>query len=183
MTGALETKALILVETELKLHPEAGYMDCYKLIFQGAFGPGHFIPSAKIALEYLRHELAEAREFDPVRVQNVGLVRDFVRVNLICVREGLITAEQLAAAFVESCLPPPMSSVRWAAEWKKIDAQLPGMMEYESEEREALLGQLKTGLCQVSHSAKYRIAYYPHYRVVRKTILGKYVDPRILEET
>ncbi len=160
------------VQAELHRYPQASLLDLYKFFFQGAYGPGHMIPNAEIARQYLENELRTSASFDTVRWQPVGHQGKFYRINLSLVQDSSLSAQTLLAAFVESAnASAPPSTEEWRAEWQRILEVIESMSldlaDFEND-KNALAQQLAEGKVIGHHSEKFERLYHPHYRVVHK---------------
>lgn len=160
------------VREELRLHPAATLQDLYKFFFQGAYGPGHMIPDAAAARRFLEMELHASTDFDSVLWQPVGVHGEYVRVNLKLVKEGIIPAEDLLAAFVQSAnAASPPALAEWQKEWQTILAVIaavaPALPAF-AEEKAAVEQKLARGEFVGHHSEGYEQRYHPHYRLVSR---------------
>lgn len=158
------------VRTELQRYPQATLLDLYKFFFQGAFGPGHMIPEAEAARQYLEEELRASASFDTVRSQPVGYERKFYRVNLRLVHEGFINQQKLLDAFVASANEAATPSLEdWRKEWAEILKVIKGMsltLANFEEDKNAIAQHLAEGKVIGHHSETFERLYHPHYRVV-----------------
>ena len=163
-----------LIEEHRGRHPAVAVRDAYKLLYQGVLGPEHLVASAEDYAARLR------AEYEAVPAQADGPLWEAVRpdgelgrVNLrpfkeqggdieTLTRAGLQTAAQrwgtveelreVWAAFVALC-----QAGRWSA--------------FPSAEALALTAWLEEqGWPAVHHSAGYREAHRPAYRVIRQTL-------------
>lgn len=160
------------VHAELQRYPQATLLDLYKFFFQGAFGPGHMIPEAEAARQYLEEELRTSASFDTVRWQPVGHQGNFYRINLSLVHAGLINQQKLLDAFVASAneaAPPSLED--WRKEWAEILKVITGMsltLANFEEDKNAIAQHLAEGKVIGHHSETFARLYHPHYRVVDK---------------
>jgi hypothetical protein len=76
------------VDSELSLYPESRLTDIYKSFFQDAYGPDHLIPDTTRAGIFLSRELAHEDWPDTLRFQPTGVEHDYIRVNLMMVKNG-----------------------------------------------------------------------------------------------
>jgi outer membrane protein assembly factor BamB len=172
------------LKEELRRHPQSTLMDIYKFFFQGAYGPGHLIDNPQSALNYLNDELQNSTEFDSVLWQEVGYQKDFYRINLILIREGEISTEDLLTAFVESAntaITPTLEM--WKKEWRVIlgiiedmNLSMPGF----ARDKNTLEKSLINGEVVAHHSKIYLDTYHPHYRVVSEKYFRQLIS---LEKT
>lgn len=97
-------------------YPAAEAQDLYKLVFQDLYGPGHLLTDSLAAVRYISREVEEMSDDaysvcrGPFEVYEYTLCdSNFVRVNLILVKQGIIPLEQLVSAILRSAkgLPTP----------------------------------------------------------------------------
>lgn len=159
-------------QEELQRYPRATLRDLYKFFFQGAYGPGHMIPSREFAAQYLEEELRTSTEFDTVRWQPVGHQGMYYRVNLNSIKDGAISQHALLEAFVQSAneaAPPSLES--WRKDWRTILQVIESMQldlpDFEEDKRK-IVNMLAEGKVIGHHSEIFEQVYHPHYRVVNK---------------
>ncbi len=157
--------------------------DIYKLIHQGAFGPGHIISSVASARRALATECrlqnADCRmqnggdedSLEPIDPEN-----KLVRVNLrpLLGQGGSADTEWLIGAMVESARrvkgDPKLMKRRLAAAVRWCRTNLPG----EAAGLERIAGQAEeSGYPAYHHSSAYARAYRPAYRVVLSDCLKR----------
>lgn len=162
------------IEDQLATYPESTLQDVYKAFYQEHFGPEHMISDVERVGNYLKSELSMMGE-DRSRVyfESIGVEGNYVRVYLDAITDGLITADQLLKAFVESANEHKKPAADWAIKWEAIveivDEIRPG---FGKDERE-LLRQASLQNQAVHHSRAYNAAYHPHYRIVSRTIFKR----------
>ena len=90
-------------------YPEAQPEDLYKLVFQDLYGPGHLLTDSAAAARYIGREVeemnTEAYSFchGPFEAYEYTLCdSNFVRVNLIFVKLGVLSLEQFVSAVMRS---------------------------------------------------------------------------------
>ena len=91
-------------------YPAAEATDLYKLVFQDLYGPGHLLTDSLAAVRYISKEVAEMKDTNPFPLYEYTLCdSNFVRVNLILVKRGILSLEQLVSAVLRSAkgLPTP----------------------------------------------------------------------------
>ena len=91
-------------------YPAAESQDVYKLVFQDLYGPGHLITNADDAMRYISKEVAEMKDTNTFPLYEYTLCdSNFVRVNLVLVKRGVINLEQFVSALMRSAegLPTP----------------------------------------------------------------------------
>lgn len=168
------------VEWQLATYPESTLQDVYKAFYQEHFGPEHMISNIEGVRNYLDRELATmGDERSRVYFESIGVEGNFVRVYLDVIADGLITADQLLQAFVDSAKSSKRDVTSWTKKWEAvvevIDEMKPG---FGTQERD-LLHQASLENKAVHHSRAYNAAYHPHYRIVERTIFENVLKPLI----
>ena len=162
-----------IVEWHLIRYPLLGATDIYKLLHQGAFGPGHAVTNRQSAAEKLLDELAGLEPDDSEGfVEQIDPTGGLVRVNLRPLVGIPKAAESLAEALFESAAavrPEPhvlKTRLDAAVDW------LRGVHPVLAEELELAAGKAQTqGFPAGHHSLVYRLNYRPAYRVVLSRFL------------
>jgi len=170
----LENKVKQSVHTQLQIYPESTLQDIYKNLFQDRFGPEHAISDTLSTRLYLEKELASFETSNSMEIEYLGLNHNYVRVNLMAVKQGRISQEELLSAFYRSAKKIHPNDVKaWRKEWKKIVEIIERMdlninnFENDKQRIDAILSQ---GKYAMRHSAIFREAYQPHYRIVERGI-------------
>ena len=91
-------------------YPAAESQDLYKLVFQDLYGPGHLLTDSLAAIRYISVEVAGMKDFSNFPLYEYTLCdSNFVRVNLLLVKRGVIPLERLVSALLRSAqgLPTP----------------------------------------------------------------------------
>ncbi len=162
--------AVVALAGDLAKHSQAQPADFYKFLHQALFGPGHAIPDAAAAAAYLEQEiagLAPAEEGEDWCVP-LGGEPPLVRVNLRPFVAHGFRNWALLEAFVETA-----NRVSGDPEQMKIALDLVATW-LRNEGRQSDAGELRQlaaamgggGFPAIHHSAAYREAYDPAYRVV-----------------
>lgn len=142
--------------------------DAVKLIYQNEFGGGHMIRDTESCLAYLRREYA-LTPCDPGKPLLEEIGNGIVRVNLAALPEDRV--EELGRAFIRSAAAQQGSMDRF--KWKLGVLRhlcTAGQMPFDLQTLDAyLIWYEQEGFPAVSHSEAYRNAYYPAYRIVKKT--------------
>ena len=117
----------------------------------------------------------------PSYFEPCGVEGRYVRVSLLTVLEGKISAEKLLDAFVRSANDPARPSVeQWGERWHEmisiIDRMNLGLPHYD-EDKQFIEQVLAMGKYAISHSPEYREAYSPHYRIVKRDIFEQELLP------
>ena len=154
-----------VLREHLARYPLMQPQDCAKLAYQSALGPAHTLAEREQILRGLLQEWsripADSRPRPPEKIGN-GLCRLYLAGT-----DHLPLAAQLAADLLcmtaERCQGTPADLEAGLVVLEA--AELPGMAAWLAEYR----GQ---GCPPVHHSAAYREAYHPHYRVMRTAYGG-----------
>ena len=168
------------LEQQLCDYPESTLQDVYKAFYQEHFGPEHMISDTAAVRNYLEYELAHCDDqVGHLYYESIGLDGGYVRVYLKAVTDGLITAEELLRAFLDSAAARTEPPVEWQVKWEAIVATIdeirPGVGAGERE----MLREASIKNQAVHHSKAYNAAYHPHYRIVDHTIFEMLLKPLI----
>ena len=160
---------------EKSLHPLATFQDYYKLIYQDFFGPAHLLRNEEKALGYLEKEVRNTNKFENYEFQDIGILNNFVRVNLKFVKEGKITIERLFAALKNSVIKIDYSTnEKWKQYWTQLFPIVQKIGSFEPNKE--LFKQIKNNPPLVSHSKIYKDNYQPHYRIIKKPELKNIIS-------
>lgn len=146
--------------------------DAVKLIYQNEFGGGHLIRDEEACLDYLRREYASLPQNPAVPLlEDIG--NGIVRVNLAALDANGYAVAELGRAFLRSAAAHTGSMDAFR---EKLDILLAlthqGRMSFSVEALALYLTDYeKQGFPPVSHSGRYRQAYRPAYRVVKRSML------------
>lgn len=143
--------------------------DTVKLIFQNEFGGEHLISEPNATLAWLRAERAATPDDPDISpVEDIG--NGVVRVALAALERTDAALETLNRDFIRSTR---FHAGRRTTFLEKLDVSRrlaeEKLFSFSCQELGEYLGEyVKSGCCPVSHSAAYREAYHPAYRVVRR---------------
>ena len=162
------------IHTQLETYPASTLQDIYKNLFQDRFGPEHIISDTASARLYLEQELASFETSNSVEIEYLGLNHNYVRINLMAVKQGEISQEKLLSAFCRSAKKITSDDIEeWRTEWTKIINIIEQMelnisdFDADKQKIDSLLSQ---GKYAMHHSATFRENYQPHYRIVKREI-------------
>lgn len=162
-----QTRAALL--SHAAVYPEAQLQDFFKFLYQSAFGCEHLVADPSAAAEYIRRE-SEAtvpHNGDPVE----PLDGSYCRVHLDVLKEGL-RPETLASLFACSA-EPQQDGIQRLTDGLEILRTLvrTGKMPFAVETTEQEISTWQAaGFPACHHSARFRDAYRPAYRVLRKDL-------------
>ena len=152
--------------THAKRYPLMQPADAVKLIYQNEFGGGHLIRDEQACLNYLRREY-DSVEKDPRMPLCEEIGNGISRVNLAALEEAEL--DRLGQTFIRSAALHKGDMDSFLSKLA-ILAELVGehVFAFDSAEFLAYLTEYeKAGYPAVSHSAAYRAAYQPAYRIVK----------------
>jgi len=146
-----------------------------KLAYQAAYGGEHLLASRVSAQAFFDEE------YDVVKAAALPLYEDLgngsVRVNFASWKKAKLPPEALFGLFVKSAVAHPNGD-RLFPKYLEAITRLVSLSEAPLSPKEweaAVASYRKSGGGPVHHSAAYRQAYSPHYRVVRKALLQRYL--------
>jgi hypothetical protein len=162
----------VAVKEQIKQYPISTLQDIYKSFFQDEFGPGHLINDTASAREYFDLELEDMTSRGRHAAEPCGAGKNFIRVPMDLVKDGVIPADTYFEAFIRSSsgFKTPDLMV-WRKEWEVIYTEIKATginlpnMDKDSQE---ILKMLYHGEASVHHSESYNKAYEPHYRIMSK---------------
>jgi len=171
------------LKAQIRLYPESGLQDIYKSFFQDEFGPGHLLSDTTGAWQYLEYELSEMTSSGNHVAEPCGTGKNFYRVPLDLVRDGIISDSILFSAFIASASKFKLPDIKsWIKKWEKIEKEIERMNfnlpNYE-QDKKTIADMLARGETAVHHSRKYEELYQPHYRILGKKqwerLKGRYI--------
>ena len=172
-------------------YPQATLQDVYKNNFQDYFGPAHIMARREGVLAYLNSELQQMDKEEGSSSDlsgrkyytPCGWRHNYYQVSLQVIKDGIMSVEEFADAFMAGGGAAPHVSQQWLDEWEAIkDAVkdvVPDLEGYKADAKK-VDALLKEGKYVVHHSGKFEEAYRPHYRIIRGDIFENVVLPKIL---
>jgi len=136
-------------------YPLSEAQDYLKLLYQSEFGGGHLIENPQWALDYLKKELREMQPSDAPGLEPIG--GGLCRLHLQKLDALGLRPETVLGLFLETCRPRG-SMENLENKLRLLTEILPGAEAAVNEYRAA-------GCPSVRHSATYRAAYHPAYRL------------------
>lgn len=168
------TNAVQALAFDVASHPQAKAVDLYKFLHQAMFGPGHAIPDKARAAGVLHSELADLGP--PMSSESwcdaLGGDPMLVRVNLRPFVANGFSSDALVEAFVATANavrtnPQQMGvALDLVVQWLQIDNR----QDLGRDLHELAGTMAEKGYPPVHHSAAYRQAYQPAYRVIEASI-------------
>lgn len=172
------------VSHQMTEYPKSHLLDLYKSCFQDYMGAEHLVSDRERVKSYLDEELntTDINDLPEWYYEPCGIKGRYVRVNIRAIREGVITEDMLLDAFVRSANTKRPNVKSWSRRWHKIIGTIDKMNldlpDYDRE-KQFIDSLLSVGKYAISHSADYREAYHPHYRIVEWHIFEKELKPLI----
>ena len=163
------------VQRQMTDFPESRLQDLYKSFFQDRFGPGHIISDRASALNYIRSEMQQADTLVGPLTEPCGWEENYVRISLAAVSQGLISADDLTDALLQSAIEIPEEALpAWEKEWKAIlsviEKDYPDIPDLAAD-KQTLDSLLAAREYAYHHSEIYNRLYHPHYRIIRKALV------------
>ena len=166
-----DLRAILL--THASRYPAMEPTDAVKLLYQNEFGGGHLIRDEAQCLGYLRSEYARTPQRPDIPLaEDIG--NNMVRVHLAGLDAHGYPVDQLGSDFIRSAqnqtgsLPSFLSKLALLRQLAKED-----LLPFSSDALKQYLADYeKAGYPMVSHSAQYRSAYSPAYRVIHRSYLS-----------
>lgn len=168
---------------QLERYPEMEVQDLYKLLHQAALGPGHAVDDPAQARAWLEREIADLPQ-EPAnepQIDTLSAETGLVRVNLRPFLRSGGDPEELLAAFVRTANEYHGNSQLLECSWGlAIEMAEKGELPFSIEElREFFIMMKALGFPAIHHSAAYRQAYRPAYRVLHLQFLSSSTSERI----
>ncbi len=176
------------VVRQIENYPKSRLLDIYKSCFQDYMGAEHLVTDKGGVKAYLDEEL-NATTLDglmPWYYEPCGTDSCYYRVSIRTIKEGFITEDMLLDAFIRSANSVKRPSIEsWRERWNTMmDAieQMKLCLPHFQEDKAFIDSVLSMGKYAISHSADYRTAYRPHYRIVERGIFEREIKPLIDEK-
>ena len=163
----------VLVREQMRLHPNLGFRDVYKLLFQGVMGVAHILRDRERAWRWLVEEFEglDASEFlgEPL-VEKVSVDGSIIRVNLRPFKRLGLSLERLFEALSKSAESIKEDKEEFVRVWNRFIGLVgEGLLDFDYERLIEFDGVVKAGgYPPVHHSREYAEANKPAYRIVQK---------------
>lgn len=179
-----QKRLTVLFADYQRAFPAATLRDMYKYSFQDYFGPAHIIQDSAACAAYIESEIGYLDSigwgyevlYEPLRVCG-----QYVRVNILAVKRGLLSTGQLTSALMRSGVMPDSAMVEaWSARWPQIEqavAQLPQPVKGFVQDSADIASLLRRGKYVFHHSSSFNSVYHYGYRLVRKDIFEQELKP------
>lgn len=150
-------------------YPNMEPTDAVKLLYQSEFGGGHLIQDEEACLARLLEEYRSTPQCPETPLtEDIG--GGLVRVNLAALDESRLSPEKLGQMFLLSAAQIRGSMASFREKLSLLQAlTAEGAMPFSQDALDAyLIDYEAAGFPPVSHSAVYRDAYHPAYRIAAK---------------
>lgn len=169
-----------VVEEMLHKYPDSELRDICKSFFQDRFGPGHLIGDTLAAGRYLHSELMKMGESSLPYYEPAGAGRNYYRVSLAVIRDGLITEDEFFKTFMESAGKVTFPTIEgWTAEWNDILKVIPTNLRNYDSDKAMIDSVLASGNYAFHHSRRFNASYHPHYRLIDKSTFQRFLLPNL----
>ncbi|RKZ34159.1 hypothetical protein DRQ33_02745 [bacterium] len=170
---------LALIKAHILRYPKCELVDIYKLLYQSANGPKHFVIEFDTNKFYQQWEKAPAAEFSPTEA--ISADGKLVRVHLGPLRNLHINPDAIIEILLLTAKhyrPNPRLMIKW---WKDIFTLIKdGILPFHLAQYTRLDEQFQEwGFIPMHHSKQYIKEYNPHYVV----ILKKFLEPLLNNPT
>jgi hypothetical protein len=173
-SAAEETAFQQILARQMTRYPRLAIQDLYKLIYQAALGAEHAVPDVAAAQEWLARELSQlgAGPPEPI-VDTISPDGCIVRVHLRPYMAAGGDPGALLTAFVRTAQEHGGTGEQLRRYWSYAVrlAAMGGLPFNQTDLLSFWAGVEAQGLPVVHHSAGYRDAYKPAYRVIRREFL------------
>lgn len=137
-------------------YPLSEAQDYLKLLYQSEFGGGHLIENPQWALDYLKSELREMSPAGTPGLESIG--GGLCRLHLQELNALGLRPETVNGLFLETCRP--------RGSMESLEKKLALLTEAIPGTDAAVADYRAAGCPSLRHSAAYREAYHPAYRLV-----------------
>ena len=154
----------------IKKQPQLELTDLIKLLYQSAFGCGHFAPDEARVLEYLEIEM-ETMRADRNAPLDENVLGGYARVNIAPYAARGMETKTLARLFMKTANAPLEGERKaWFDEMLSLLGEMAqaGELPFAQEDVCAELAAYREAGCpSVHHSKRFRAAAHPAYRILR----------------
>jgi len=163
-------------------YPRITLCDIYKSFYQDRFGPGHIIESKEKAQNYLLKELERTNAYS-VRQEPTGAKGNFIRVDMFYIKDSVVNIDLYLDCLMRSVVDGDDGMIeQWLKDWelmqKVIESNNIKIENYEAD-REFIRERIAKGIYEMNHSRLFNDLYHPHYRIIRRDIWEKELNPII----
>ncbi|MCD4820160.1 MAG: hypothetical protein K8S23_15875 [Candidatus Cloacimonetes bacterium] len=164
LEAKIKSEISILINNQQKYFPHSIFQDYYKLFYQAYFGPDHFNDSPEKVQNLINFELQKSdyHLLKRIPVYKLQLYETFFRIDLVLIKSGILSLNELTEAFINSCHDIRETEMdKWDDIWKEVIIQL-------SQKNISFTRNESQQIQKLHHSQKYMKNYYPHYRLINE---------------
>ncbi len=164
-----EKSLLTLVQNHMLDYPDAAVQDIYKLLYQGAMGPGHIMHNPEAACNYLQQEWQSlTAEPQAQLTETVATNGQVIRVHLRPLKALLANPKPLWQAMYNSAHLFIENKALFLEQWQHLRTLIVNnLLPFTIEQFTELdAGAQRDNYPPIHHSARYRSAYRPAYRIL-----------------
>lgn len=168
-----------LVNDHVKRYPKIQVQDVYKLLYQGEFGVKHIIDNPEAARAYLEQELGQfAADSSESLWEYISSDSGMVRIHLRPFRAGHYNPDRLWESMVKTAESVIGDTARFEEHWRIfMQGITKGLLPFSEDTAEDFWKEVESaGYPAVHHSAQYREAYSPAYRVIGAVYIEHALD-------
>jgi len=163
-------------------YPRITLCDIYKSFYQDRFGPGHIIESKEKAQNYLLKELERTNAYS-VRQEPTGAKGNFIRVDMFYIKDSVVNIDLYLDCLMRSVVDGDDGMIeQWLKDWELMQQVIESnnikIENYEAD-REFIRERIAKGIYEMNHSRLFNDLYHPHYRIIRRDIWEKELNPII----
>lgn len=184
-SNTFERKVEISVTEQLSIFPKSRLQDIYKNFFQDRYGQEVFLSDTANTSHNLRKEVESCSKAYMKMVEPIGWEKNYCRVSTHALKLDYIPYSVYYDAYMKSIKDSPeISLYKWKEEWSNIlsviDRMNLNLSDYEKDKAE-ITRLLNSGSYIIEHSDDFIKSYNPNYRVIRKDIYTKMIEPYLVE--
>lgn len=154
-------------------YPQMKPVDVVRLIYENEFGGGRDVSDAEESLNRIKSELIVIKSDRSIALtEPVG--DGYVRVNLAAIKNYGISPEKLNDMYLKSSRVSVRNTFSFRKKLREMEEihYEKSLFTFSSDDLKYFLyDYARRGYPYVSHSAEYRAAYHPAYRVVKEEYL------------
>jgi len=175
-----EDQVLSAISRMQERYPRITLCDVYKSFYQDRFGPGHIIESKEKAQNYLLRELERTNAYS-VRQEPTGAAGNFIRVDMFCIKDSVVDIDLYLDCLMRSVVIVDEGMIdQWLKDWelmqRVIETHDIKIENYEAD-KQFIRERIANGIYEMNHSRLFNDLYHPHYRIIRRDIYEKYLQP------
>lgn len=151
-----------------EMHPSTTVTDILKQCYQAAYGAEHLLTDTDAARLYLEHEFDSTPARDILLCEHIS--DEFCRVNIAAWKHRGLPIGDLFELFAASAKPRENGKELLEGFLRDVEELLGNSVAIEEYRR--------AGMPAIHHSAAYREAEHPAYRVVSSRLFAAYFDKK-----